>query len=74
MTYQGQGVLKKGVKAEHHAVIHSTEKVVIFKGEKERGMVKKSIRVNPYGIRHKLDQASRLNYAKQYTVEYNVKV
>lgn len=34
----------------------------------------KPIRVEPAGPRYKLDSASRLNYGKPYTVEYNVKV
>lgn len=34
----------------------------------------RSIKVSPDNPRHKLDDASRLNYAKTYTVEYNVKV
>jgi hypothetical protein len=34
----------------------------------------RSIKVTPDNSRHKLDDASRLNYAKTYTVEYNVKV
>lgn len=73
MTYGGQGVKKRGVKAKHHTIIH-TGKPVALKGEKEKGLTKKPIRVEPAGPRHKLDDASRLNYAKTYTVEYNVKV
>jgi hypothetical protein len=37
-------------------------------------MTKTPIKVVPSDGRHKLDHASRLNYAKVYTVEYNVKV
>lgn len=35
-------------------------------------MTKRPIRVKQYGS-HKLDRASRLNYAKIYTIEYHVK-
>jgi hypothetical protein len=35
---------------------------------------RRSIRATIDSARHKLDDASRLNYAKQYTIEYNVKV
>jgi hypothetical protein len=37
-------------------------------------LTKIPIRVQPYTIRHKLEAASRLNYAKVYTIEHNVKV
>jgi hypothetical protein len=73
MTYGGQGVNKRGVHARHHTIIH-TGKPIAFRGEKEKGLTKKPIRVEPAGPRHKLDSASRLDYAKPYTVEYNVKV
>jgi hypothetical protein len=74
MTYSGQGVNKKGVHAKHHAIIYSGKKPIAIRGEKEKGLTMKSIRVTPDNPRHKLDDASRLNYAKNYTVEYNVKV
>jgi hypothetical protein len=73
MTYTGQGVRKKGVHAQHHAIIY-TDKPVISRGEKEKGLTKKPIKVVPSSPRHNLDKFSRLNYAKTYTVEYNVKV
>jgi hypothetical protein len=74
LTYSGQGLNKRGVHAEHHAIIYSGKKPVAFRGEKEKGLQKRSIKVTPDNPRHKLDDASRLNYAKTYTVEYNVKV
>lgn len=73
MTYGGQGVLKKGVHAKHHTAIYS-DKAQIFRGEKEKGMTKRPIRITTSSPRHKLDKASRLNYARVYTVEHNVKV
>ena len=74
MTYSGQGVNKNGVHANHHAIIYSGKKPIAFRGEKEKGLTMRSIKVTPDNPRHKLDDASRLNYAKNYTVEYNVKV
>ncbi|KAH8751896.1 hypothetical protein BGZ57DRAFT_728116, partial [Hyaloscypha finlandica] len=74
LTYSGQGVRKRGVHAEHHAIIYSGKKPVAFRGEKEKGLEMRSIKFSPDNPRHRLDDASRLNYAKTYTVEYNVKV
>jgi len=71
LTYGGQGTRKKGVHAEDHAVIY-TEPSPIFKDGEQ--ITKKSIRMVPDSSRHKLDTASRINYAKVYTVEHNVKV
>ena len=65
---------KRGVHADHHAIIYSGRKPVAFRGEKEKGLVMKSIKITPDNPRHIVDDASRLNYAKTYTVEYNVKV
>lgn len=73
MSYRGQGTGKSGVKAEHHAIIHTTEYPVSVPGEKE--MTLSPLRVKPdHPVDGLLDQASRLNYAKFYTVEHNVKV
>ena len=74
MTYGGQGVMKRGVHAKHHTAIYSSEKAHLLRGEKEKGMTKRPIRITTSNPRHKLDPTSRLNYAKPYTVEYNVKV
>jgi hypothetical protein len=74
LTYSGQGVNKRGARAEDHAIIYSGKKPVALRGEKEKGLSMRSIRVSPESPRHKLDDTSRLNYAKPYTVEYNVKV
>lgn len=41
---------------------------------KGKEMTKHPIRVDPTVPRHHLDKASRVNYAKLYTVEYNTKV
>ncbi|PVH71178.1 hypothetical protein DL98DRAFT_435672, partial [Cadophora sp. DSE1049] len=70
LTYGGQGTLKTGVKAKDHAIIY-TGTPAIFKGEK---LELDPIKMDPNSSRDKLDQASRINYAKIYTVEHNVKV
>jgi hypothetical protein len=67
-------VNKRGVHADHHTSIYSGKKPVVFRGEREKGLTMRSIKVTPDNPRHRLDDASRLNYAKTYTVEYNVKV
>lgn len=71
MTYNNQGTTKRGVQAEDHAVIY-TSRPVLLEGENQ--MTKKPIKVEMYNPRDKLDHASRLNYAKVYTIECNVKV
>lgn len=53
--------------------MYSGQKAVRLPGEKEKGLRKPPIKIN-CEKRHKLDNASRLNYTKPYTVEYNVKV
>jgi hypothetical protein len=73
MTYSNQGVNKRGVHARDHTIIY-TEKAVCFPGEQQKGLRKNPIRVKANNPRHKLSEASRLNYAKLYTVEYNVKI
>lgn len=60
--------------ANHHAIIYSGKNPIALRGEKEKGLTMRSIKVATDTPRHKLDDASRLNYAKHYTVEYNVKV
>jgi hypothetical protein len=73
VTYGSQGTNKRGVHANHHTIIY-TEQPRMIHGEGARGLTKRPIRVIPYEPQHKLDPASRLNYAKIYTVEHNVKV
>jgi len=73
LTYSGQGTLKRGVHASDHAVIYT---------DKSKGptmlprecLTKAALRMEPENSRHKLHLASRVNYAKVYTVEHNVKV
>lgn len=78
MTYKKQATIKKGVKPQDHAIIYTEDKN--RKGEKpteapgEEKLQNKPIRMDSKTARDQLDPLSRLNYAKIYTVEYNVKV
>lgn len=75
MTYGGQATLKKGAHAEDHAAVysnqHKTKGPTVLKKEK---MTKKAIKIEIMNPSDKLDPLSRINYAKVYTVEHNVKV
>jgi hypothetical protein len=73
LTYNHQGTIKSGVKREHHTIIYTSEHPP---GELpgEPKLFKNPIRVEPYTGRDKLEISSRLNYAKVYTIEHNVKV
>lgn len=73
-TYSFQGVNKNGVHADNHAVIYSEYTPTFLPGEKEKGLVRPAILMVPNSPANKLHPASRLNYAKLYTIEYNVKV
>ena len=72
MSYGNRGTTKPGVHAGDHAIIYTSSDPVWMAGE--TGMTKAPIKVVPNGPQHKLDSTSRLNYAKVYTVECNVKV
>ena len=78
MTYKYQATNKPGVKPQDHAIIYTEDKNK--KGERpteapgEEKLQNKPIRMDPKTTRDQLDPLSRLNYAKIYTVEYNVKV
>jgi hypothetical protein len=73
MTYGRQGTLKYGVHPQDHAAIYSSgrEGPLVLDNE---DLGQPPIRVNVIDVSHKLDPTSRLNYAKIYTVEHNVKV
>ncbi|KAL5322338.1 hypothetical protein ACEPPN_010311 [Leptodophora sp. 'Broadleaf-Isolate-01'] len=73
LTYEGRGTLKPGVKANDHAVIYTDKAVGPLCLENEV-LDKLPIRMEPADASHKLHLASRVNYAKVYTVEHNVKV
>jgi hypothetical protein len=71
-TYHGLATMKHGVKREDHAIIYTGDKrPKKIKGEK---LQLHPIQVIPRTPRDKLEEESRINYAKIYTVEHNVKV
>ncbi|KAI9640506.1 hypothetical protein NHQ30_011252 [Ciborinia camelliae] len=74
MSYGGQGTTKPGVKAQEHAIIHTTDDPQLVANEDGSQMVFRPVKMEPDSPRDHLDPASRINYAKVYTVEYNVKV
>ena len=56
-------------------MVYTSRKDGPYISDREKGlMTKKSIRIEIKDPAHKLDPLSRLNYAKVYTVEHNVKV
>jgi hypothetical protein len=75
LTYGYQGVLKHGVHPEDHAVAYSSKSKGAEILDREIGLMSKHpIRIEVINDSHKLDPLSRINYAKLYTVEHNVKV
>jgi len=73
MTYGGYGCLKRGVHAEDHAVVYTSRSLGPYFLDNE-GITKPSIRVELTEPKESLEPLSRINYAKIYTVEHNVKV
>lgn len=73
LTYQRQATTKWGVKPDDHAIIY-TGSSAPREIEGEAPLKLRSIRVLPNTPRDKLEKESRINYAKIYTVEHNVKV
>ncbi|TVY18997.1 hypothetical protein LARI1_G004116 [Lachnellula arida] len=72
LTYQGMGKGPQGFKFDYHAIIYSgATPPEEFQDEFLRNG---PIQAIPKTARDKLDPASRVNYAKIYTVEHNVKV
>ncbi|RAL64210.1 hypothetical protein DID88_002102 [Monilinia fructigena] len=74
MSYEGRATTKPGLYAEDHAIIHTTPNARLVPNEDGNRMIFRPVKVIPESKRHSLDSASRINYAKVYTVEYNVKV
>ncbi|OBT74595.1 hypothetical protein VF21_06399 [Pseudogymnoascus sp. 05NY08] len=73
LTYSNQGTAKPGVKAQHHAIIYSSKRPPSeLSGEPE--LLNVPIRIEMASPADRLVPESRLNYAKVYTVEHNVKV
>jgi hypothetical protein len=75
LTYGLLGVLKYGVHPEDHAVVYSSKRDGPYLLDREEGLMSnKPIRIEIRDPSHNLDRHSRLNYAKVYTVEHNLKV
>ncbi|KAF7956934.1 hypothetical protein EAE96_004258 [Botrytis aclada] len=74
MSYEGRATSKSGVHPEEHAIIYTTPEPRLVTNEDGRKMKFDPVKMIPDSSRHALDKASRINYAKIYTVEYNVKV
>lgn len=72
-TYHGQGTTKNGLDPSTHAIIHMIDQAAV-RLAKETGMTKDPIAIEPASPDQKLDQMSRINFGKVYTVEHNVKV
>lgn len=77
-TYDGSGVAKPGILKSQHAVIHTSNKPpkVPIEERPDYGEepMRSSIRVVRLNKEDRLDDRSRINYGKMYTVEHNVKV
>lgn len=73
LTYYQKGLAKTGVHPEDHAPVYSGKSEPPEKREKGL-MTKKAIKIDVKEPREKLDPLSRINYAKVYTIEHNVKV
>ena len=72
MTYGYQGTNKPGVKAEYHAMIYTGREIPSpLPGEQ---LVKRAVRMEPSSPEEILDPKSRVNYAKVYTIEHNIRV
>ncbi|TGO35981.1 hypothetical protein BHYA_0139g00280 [Botrytis hyacinthi] len=74
MSYEGRATSKSGVHPEEHAIIYTTPEPRLVNNEDGSKMKFDPVKMIPDSSRHALDPASRINYAKIYTVEYNVKV
>ncbi|KAK6610240.1 hypothetical protein H4I95_03299 [Botrytis cinerea] len=74
MSYEGRATSKSGVHPEEHAIIYTTPEPRLVDNEDGSRMIFDPVKMIPESSRHVLDEASRINYAKIYTVEYNVKV
>ena len=72
--YGNRNVEEGCVHVEDYAVIRTAPEPECLDREMEKGMNKSSIWIEPSSPRYILGPQSRLNYAKVYTAEYNVKV
>jgi len=77
-TYGNQGVAKHGVVKANHAVLHNHDSTPRLT-EAERPMVNERGMLSPIRVRGRLPHdrchpMARINFARTYTVEHNVKV
>ncbi|MCJ1357159.1 MAG: hypothetical protein MMC33_007155 [Icmadophila ericetorum] len=71
-TYEGRATLKKGLNAKKHTIVYTGDNAPDkLPGEK---INKQPIKVQGVNSTRKLDERSRVNLAKTYPVEHNVKV
>ncbi|KAH7409818.1 hypothetical protein DE146DRAFT_327486 [Phaeosphaeria sp. MPI-PUGE-AT-0046c] len=74
-TYGNRGVLKPGCNPGEHTIVFSKGyQPQYMAGERERGMTKYPIAVEPGESGEVMSAASRLRFGKTYTIECNVKV
>ena len=76
-TYGGKGVSKPGMSKEDreaHAIIYTTDSKPVFISAEKGMMSKKPIVVVPSSPDQRLTRESRLNFARCYSVDWNVKV
>jgi hypothetical protein len=73
LTYHHQGTTKSGLNRDDHAIIYAGDQPPSEVNAAEY-LSKEPIQMIPKTARDKLDPTSRINYAKIYTVEHNVKV
>ena len=73
LTYSKRGTTKAGVDPTTHAIIYTPDPGPGRLSE-ETGMTKKPIRVNPVTPSQTLDPLSRVNFARVYTVDHNVRI
>jgi hypothetical protein len=73
MSGNGRRTSKTEADADAHAIIY-TEQQPFNKSAGETTITRPAIRFKPSNPQHKLEEDSRINYAKVYNVEYHMKV
>jgi hypothetical protein len=74
-TYGRKGVLKPGCNASEHAIAYlKGQQPLYLNGERERGMHKDPIEIEPADSQAVSDPTSRIRFGKTYSIEFNVKV
>jgi hypothetical protein len=78
-TYGGKGVSKRGVVKWHHAIAYSSRDEPAPRDDelpnvREQGTMMVGVRIKSRRKKDKLDPMSRIDFARMYTVEHNVKV